>query len=175
MNYSYYFINKTKMVFPRLDYKQETIPVGNSITMCFNLAWAEVESDINSLILEGRHFDLMKEIKNFPQCEQSKTGRFIWNEKDSKIGMDIPVWVQHENDIDCANDNECDFYCEKYYNAEFVNGKKGKKCYSYEILSAICLAIEYNPITNEWLYAGGCFKDNKNYLLEPAIINHLYE
>lgn len=44
MNYSYYFVNKTELVFPKLDYKQEAIPVGNSITMCFNLAWAEVES-----------------------------------------------------------------------------------------------------------------------------------
>lgn len=117
----------------------------------------------------------MKEIKNFPQCEQSKSGAFIWNEKDSTYGMDIPVWVQHEYEIDCANEKECDYYCEQYYNAEFVNGKRGKKCYSYEVLSAICLAIEFNPTTNEWLYAGGCFKNNKNYLLEPAVINNIYK
>ena len=117
----------------------------------------------------------MKEIKNFPQCEQSISGNFIWNSQDSKFGFDIPVWVQHENDIDCTNDNDCDYYCEKYYNAEFVNGKKGKKCFSYEVLSAICLAIEYNLVTDEWAYAGGCFKGGKNYLLEQATINHIYE
>ena len=174
MNYSYFIVNKTENVFPKLDYKQESIPVGNSITMCLNLAWAEVESKIK-LILEGRNFELMKEMTNFPQCEQSKSGRFIWNDKDTKFGMDVPIWVQHEHVIDCANDNECDYYCEKYYNAEFVNGKRGKKCFSYEVLSAICLSIVFNPVTNDWQYAGGCFKDNKNYLLEPAVINKIYK
>jgi|LauGreDrversion4_2_1035121.scaffolds.fasta_scaffold119051_2 hypothetical protein len=117
----------------------------------------------------------MKEIKNFPECDNAKSGKFIWNDDDSRYGMDIPIWLQYEHDIDCANDNECDYYCEKYYNAEFVSGKRGKKCYSYEVLSAICLAIDYNPLTNEWSYVGGCFKDNKNYLMEPAVINKIYE
>ncbi len=44
MNYSYFFVNKTAYVFPKLDYKQDAIPVGNSMTMCFNLAWAEANS-----------------------------------------------------------------------------------------------------------------------------------
>ena len=174
MNYSYFLINKTEDIFPKLDYKQEAIPVGNSITMCLNLAWGEVESYF-LLNLEGRNFDLMKEIIKFPQCEQSKSGRFIWNDKDSKFGLDVPIWIQHEHVIDCANDNECDYYCDKYYNAAFVNGKRGKKCYSYEVISAICFSIEFNPVINEWLYAGGCFKDNKNYLLETAKINRIYE
>ena len=116
----------------------------------------------------------MKEIQNFPQCEATKAGKFIWNDKDSKYGMDIPVWIQYENDIDCGNDNDCDYYCEKYFNGEFINSKKGKKCYSYEVLSAICLAIKYDSILDNWYYDSGCFKDGKNYLLEPAKINNRY-
>ena len=55
MNYTYFFVNKTEFVFPMLDYKQETIPVGNSITMCFNLAWADEESNI-CLIFRRKKF-----------------------------------------------------------------------------------------------------------------------
>ena len=166
--------NKTKNVFPKLDYKKDAIPVGNSIKMCFNLAWGEKDSKY-LVNLEGRQYDMMKQVINFPQCEQSKSGRFIWNDKDSKYGIDIPIWVQHEHIIDCANDNECDYNCQKNHNAVYVNAKRGKKCYSYEVISGVCLSIQYDSIINEYKYIGGCFKDNDNYLLETAKINQIYE
>jgi len=167
MNYTYFFVNNTADTFPALHYKEENIPVGSSISMCISLMWADAS--------KGRHFDLMKEIKNFPQCIQSKTSGLVWNEKDTKFGMDVPVWIQHEFDIDCSNENDCKYYCEKNYDAEFVSGKRGKKCFSYEVLAGICLAIQYNAVTDDCSYAGGCFPGGKNHLLEPAKIGKVYK
>jgi hypothetical protein len=137
--------------------------------------WLGQGAKVIFLTLVGRIFKAMKEIVNFPQCEETKSGKFIWNSQDSNYGMDIPVWTQKAYDIDCTNEFECDFYCEKYYKAEFVNGKRGKKCYSYLVLSGICLAISYDSVKDDWVFAGGCFKGNKTSIYEYAEINKKYD
>lgn len=74
----------------------------------------------------------MKEVTNFPVCEETVTKKFIWNDEDSQNGVDVPVWIQHSYDIDCADELDCEENCKYYYNALYVEGKRGKKCYAYE-------------------------------------------
>jgi len=79
----------------------------------------------------------MKQVKNFPVCSETESGKFIWNDDDPVNGINVPVWKQLEYDIDCGEDEECDSYCRNSYNAEFINGKLGKKCYAYNVINNI--------------------------------------
>jgi hypothetical protein len=166
MNNTFFFINKTEKFFPRLDYHKENIPVGNSITMCIAVSWANKE--------RGKNYDLMKSIKNFPRCKETETGKFIWNSEDPVYGIDVPIWVQHVHDADCYDDAECDRYCDVYYNGEFVNSVRGKKCYSYDVIDNICIVIDFDPVTNNYIFAGGCFKNGEHYMMTPAEQNKVY-
>jgi hypothetical protein len=76
----------------------------------------------------------MKTVKDFPRCKETESGKFIWNVGDPVNGIDIPVWKQLEYDVDCGDDVECDDYCLREYNAEYINGKLGKKCFAYEVI-----------------------------------------
>lgn len=166
MNNTFFFVNKTERFFPKLNYRKDTIPVGNSIMMCLAVAWSPLD--------RGRNYDLMKQIKDFPRCAATESGKFIWNDDDPVFGIDVPVWTQHVYDVDCTDEEECDKYCDTYYNAEYVNGVKGKKCYSYDVLDNICIVVEYDANTNEYRYIGGCFKDNIHYMMTPAEQNRDY-
>jgi hypothetical protein len=50
LNNTFFFINKTAMFFPKLDFKKESIPVGNSVTMCLSVSWAKKESKRQNII-----------------------------------------------------------------------------------------------------------------------------
>jgi hypothetical protein len=165
MNNTFFFINRTSLFFPKLSYKQENIPIGDSISMCLAVSWAMKERGLN--------YDIMKPVNNFPMCREAATGKFIWNSDDPLYGIDVPVWKQKAMDIDCTDEEECNKYCDSY-GAEFVQGKNSKKCYSYDILDTICFAIEYDPVIEEYKYAGGCFENNKHYLMVPAKQNEVF-
>lgn len=165
MNNTFFFINETAAFFPKLSYKQENIPVGNSINMCLAVSWAPTE--------RGHNYDIMKAVKGFPRCKETESGKFIWNVDDPEFGVDVPVWKQKSFEIDCTDEADCNRYCDSY-NAEFVKGKNTKKCYSYEVLDSICFTIQYDSVTDEYSYAGGCYKDNQHYLMVPAQLNKVY-
>lgn len=166
MNNTFFFINKTRNFFPKLDYKKENIPVGNSLTMCIAVSWSTLD--------RGNNYDLMKPVANFPRCKETLSGKFVWNTGDPVFGVDVPIWNQRVYEADCTDEEECDRYCDTYYNGEYVNGLKGKKCYAYDVIDNICLVIEYDNITDEYRYTGGCFKDNLHYMMVPAEQNRLY-
>ena len=115
----------------------------------------------------------MKPIEGFEKCQQVESGKITWNSDDPQYGVDIPVWKQNSYDVDCTDEEDCDNYC-KSYNAEYVKGIKGKKCYSYEILDYICFVIDYDPILDQYTYSGGCLEDNQYYLMVPAERNQIY-
>jgi hypothetical protein len=115
----------------------------------------------------------MKPVVGFDMCQQAKDNRIIWNDDDPKYGVDIPVWTQTSYDVDCTDDTDCDNYCQSL-NAEYVNGIKGKKCYSYDILDYICLVIEWDDLLEDYKYVGGCLKDNAHYAMIPANRNTNY-
>ncbi len=111
---------------------------------------------------------------NFSQCQETQSGKFIWNSEDTTYGMDVPVWKQKSFDIDCADEEECVQNCNYYYAEYNKQGINTKRCYSYEVLDSICLLIEYDPILDEYVQKGGCFKDNKHYLMVTAQLNKIY-
>lgn len=159
MNNTFFFINKTQFFFPKLSYTKENVPVGDSISMCIAVNWAPVE--------RGHNYDLMKPVEGFPRCKETLSGQFIWNVDDPIYGIDVPVWIQKSEDIDCTDEDDCNRYCNSLQ-AEFVNGRNSKKCYSYDILDTVCLVVEYDPLSEKYIYSGGCFKDGLHYLMAPA-------
>lgn len=40
LNNTFFYIDQTKMIFPRLENKKESIPVGDSVTLCVSISWA---------------------------------------------------------------------------------------------------------------------------------------
>jgi hypothetical protein len=166
MKNTFFFINQTSLFFPKLMYKQENIPVGDSISMCISISWSKTERGLN--------YDIMKPITGFPSCESASNGKFIWNSEDPDTGIDVPVWKQSSFEIDCTEESDCNKYCLSY-NSIFVQGNNVKRCYSYEILENICMVIEYDSVTEDYKYSGGCYKDNKNYILAPAKADHIFE
>lgn len=75
----------------------------------------------------------MKIVDGLPQCSETISGKFLWNKNDPINGIDVPTWRQLSYNIDCGSEEECTNYCRSSLNAEFINGKKGKKCYAYEV------------------------------------------
>ena len=157
-------LHETKFIFPTLSYKKEHIPVGNSIPMCMSVVWSKRGMQAASQ---------MKQVEGFPNCSQSLTGKFIWNENDTKLGVDIPVWKQYINEAGCS-DAECDEYCRYKYNGYFVNGYEKHVCYSYEVLKSVCIVIKYDSDKNIFNYEGGCFKDGLPYQMEKAQMGKVY-
>ena len=143
----------------------DNIPVGSSITMCVSLHWATKD--------KGENYDLAQPVLNFPICAEAQTGKFIWNDEDPINGIDVPVWTQTEYDIDCTDDEDCESACDGY-NALYLNGKKGKKCYSYKILKSICITVSYNSLLQTYDYVGGCFADGVHYLMADPEKNQIY-
>lgn len=165
MENTFFYINETSKFFPKLSTKAENVPVGDSITMCIAVSWAPKE--------RGNNYDIMKPVKGFPQCKGTQSGKFIWNSDDPIYGIDVPMWFQKAVDVDCSEESDCIAQC-KAMNAIFVNGIKSKRCYSYSILDNICIVIGYDKTTEEYTYAGGCFKDNMHYLLTNAESDRIY-
>lgn len=116
----------------------------------------------------------MKPVKNFTQCSQTLSESFIWNEDDTKFGLDVPAWRQIINEAQCSDDSDCQDYCLRNHNGKYLDGKTGKKCFSYEVLENVCMTIQYNNITDTFNYAGGCFENNRYYTLLPASIDNVY-
>ena len=134
--------------------------------MCISINWGDSQN--NQL-----HYDIMKSVKGFPNCTETLSGKFIWNEDDPINGVNIPVWIQHVYDADCS-DYECDDYCKRKFNGVFVNGVNKHVCYSYDILEGVCIIIEYDKVNNNYVFAGGCFKGNKTYNTVPADVDKVY-
>ncbi len=46
MNHTFFFVNNTKDIFPTLNFKKESVPIGDSMTMCVSASWTGKESII---------------------------------------------------------------------------------------------------------------------------------
>jgi hypothetical protein len=46
MNHTFFFVNKTKDIFTTLNFKKESVPIGDSMTMCVSASWTGKESII---------------------------------------------------------------------------------------------------------------------------------
>ena len=121
------------------------------------------------------NWEIMKPVKNFTQCSVTLSGKYIWNDDDTKFGMDVPAWKQNIHNAECYDEKDCQYYCEKNYKGKYLSGKSGKKCFSYEILDNICLVVRHDNVTDSYNYAGGCYADDKTYKLIPAHIDQMYK
>lgn len=162
LNNTYLKINNTAKFFPRFKYNSDNIPLGNSMLFCVSLFWASED--------KGQNFDLTTQVSDFPQCEESKSGMFIWNSDDPTTGVDVPAWTQQEYDIDCTDQEDCESACLDY-NALYLNGKTGKKCFSYQILKSICITVAYDSLLNQYSYKGGCYEGGAHYLMQDPVID----
>ena len=115
----------------------------------------------------------MKQVEKFPQCGTTLSKKFIWNEDDTIYGIDIPVWSQHIFKAECEI-KTCPYYCESNFQGLFVNGKKRKVCYSYDVLESVCIVIKWNKYKKTYEYHGGCFQGNQTYKMIQANINETY-
>jgi hypothetical protein len=117
----------------------------------------------------------MKPVKNFTQCSVTKSGKYIWNEDDTKFGMNVPAWRQIINDAICYDEKDCEIYCEGKWKGKYLNGKIGKKCFSYEILENICFVVQYDKLSDSYNFSGGCYANDETFKLVPAKIDELYK
>lgn len=167
LNNTYMVIENTKDFFPKFKFTEDNIPIGDSVKLCISLHWATAD--------KGKIFDLTTPVENFPMCESAALGKTIWNEDDPKYGIDVPVWTQQEHDIDCTDKEDCDSSCQSQFNALYLNGRRGKKCYSYKVLNAICISISYDPKQNKYNFAGGCFKEGKVFRMVEPVKDQIYK
>jgi hypothetical protein len=165
LNNTYMIVTNTKDFFPKFKFTEDNIPIGDSIELCVSLHWSTIE--------KGRNFDLTTPVNNFPVCK-SATGKFIWNEDDPKEGVDVPAWTQTEHEIDCTDLEDCQASCQSQFNALYLNGRRGKRCYSYKILKSICISVGYDSTKDQFEYKGGCFDGGKTYLMGEPEKNKVY-
>lgn len=165
LNTTFFAINNTESIFPKLNYKKEFMPAGDSIVMCLAMYWGKGAST---------GYSFMKLVDGFPKCSMVEGGKFIWNTEDSTDGIDVPVWKQYTHEADCNEDN-CDKYCRNKFNGYYVGGRKEKLCYSYDVLKKICLVMKYDKNKNIFTFSEGCFEDGKAYEMEPAEMEKVYD
>eukprot|EP00340_Litonotus_pictus_P004268 CAMPEP_0170515886 /NCGR_PEP_ID=MMETSP0209-20121228/2272_1 /TAXON_ID=665100 ORGANISM="Litonotus pictus, Strain P1" /NCGR_SAMPLE_ID=MMETSP0209 /ASSEMBLY_ACC=CAM_ASM_000301 /LENGTH=347 /DNA_ID=CAMNT_0010800589 /DNA_START=84 /DNA_END=1127 /DNA_ORIENTATION=- len=165
LNNTFMRIEETKNNFPKFKYTEDNIPVGNSIKLCISLHWAHKE--------KGKNFDLTERVQGLPKCGEARSGKFIWNDDDPTHGVDVPAWTQHETDVDCTDQEDCQSTCEGY-DALFLNAKRGKKCFGYKILESICLTVEFDAVKNTFTYKGGCFEGGQHYQMTNPVKDQIY-
>ena len=153
-NYSqaYFFHTNTSMYFPIFHFIRPDVPVGDSEVYCVHLFWTAKE---NEKVLE-----LYDSIRAFPQCSKAFNPRVIWHEHDPKYGVEVHTWTQEMRELKgCTTKETCQAQCDKYEGIAKKTQQKGYVCYTYKVLTDICLTISYNN-TDTWYYSGGCFEDS---------------
>ncbi len=161
-NYSqaYFFHTNTSLYFPIFHFIREDVPVGDSEVYCVHLFWTGKE---NEKVLE-----LYDSVKGFPQCSKAFNPRVIWHEHDPKYGIEVHTWTQEMKELKgCNNREACQKQCDKYQGIAKKTHQKGYVCYSYKVLTDICLTINYNS-SDTWAYSGGCFENSSPIRMVPA-------
>jgi hypothetical protein len=69
-NKSLHIYNNTKDYFPTLNLNPEFVPVGDSKTLCVNLAWAPSRM--------WRVYEMYHQVSNQPECSQAQNSKFRW-------------------------------------------------------------------------------------------------
>jgi hypothetical protein len=145
------FANDSSLKYATFDFSEEMVPVGNSQEKCVYFEYAASSQKQNS----RSYIPLL----DLPDCSNAKTG--LWSENDPKIGVAVPSWIQHSFSLSCSG-KSCTNHCEKKGGiwVEGVEGSSGN-CYTYEILSEICVKVErivdiYDKV--KFRFDGGCFE-----------------
>jgi len=145
----YYEWNGAKRLnFPRFSADAEHIPLGDSVGMCLGLSWIPYG--------KRTQYDKYLQIRNMPECEESKAGRSQWEADYPTHGIDFNLWKQEtkKGDSGCSGG----MYVAKH-----------DVCYRYKVMTQVCVLVKFKHDlernTYSWLYTGGCFKggDPVNY------------
>jgi hypothetical protein len=157
---SYFFHTNTAMYFPIFHYIREDVPVGDSELYCIHLFATSRE---NQMTLE-----LYESLKGFAQCTKAFNPRVIWHNHDPTHGVELYTWKQEMRVLEGCNSREaCQSKCDDYGGIAKKTHKKNYICYTYKVLTDICLLLDYNT-TDSWTFAGGCFQDGMPYRMGIA-------
>jgi hypothetical protein len=166
ISHAYYLHTDTNLYFPVFHFTQAEIPVGDSESYCIHLRWTPKETE-NML-------DLYNDIEGFSQCSKAFNPKVVWREHDSKYGVEINAWRQTAREMKgCDTRKSCQNKCDSYKGIVKKPSNSPFVCYSYKVLTDICLTISRNN-SNVWNYAGGCFEDGQPSRMADAIPGESY-
>lgn len=150
---SYHIYNgDTSLKFATFMFNEEMVPVGNSQEKCVYFEYAPVSDKKNS-----KAYSVLKDL---PDCTNAKLG--LWSQNDPIVGVGVPTWKQNKVDLSCSG-KTCEKNCEKKAGWWVWDSEKsGGNCYTYEILTEICVSVQrevdiYDKV--HYRYNGGCYQD----------------
>eukprot|EP00826_Nyctotherus_ovalis_P004846 TRINITY_DN11076_c0_g1_i5.p1 TRINITY_DN11076_c0_g1~~TRINITY_DN11076_c0_g1_i5.p1 ORF type:complete len:355 (-),score=97.79 TRINITY_DN11076_c0_g1_i5:22-1086(-) len=167
-NYSqaYYLHTDTRSYFPVFNFVYDEVPVGDSESYCIHLRWTPKET--------AKMLDLYNDVEEFPQCSKAFNPKVVWREHDSKYGVEINAWTQTETVMTgCDTKKNCQKKCDKYNGIVKKTYTKAYVCYSYKVLTDICLMVSHNS-SGVWNYAGGCFEGGSPSRMVDAVPGETY-
>lgn len=147
----YFTTDELTDYFPTMDFREETVPLGNSKPFCLHLDWS---TKANKKILDKYYV-----IQDMPQCGLAHNPKYRWQENDPKDGIDFSLWKQHSKKVGSSSDCDSD--------GIFVKSKtaQGGVCYLYEVIESVCIAVTFKvdeeTASYGWSYQGGCFEDGR--------------
>eukprot|EP00826_Nyctotherus_ovalis_P064444 TRINITY_DN9453_c0_g6_i5.p1 TRINITY_DN9453_c0_g6~~TRINITY_DN9453_c0_g6_i5.p1 ORF type:complete len:354 (-),score=60.14 TRINITY_DN9453_c0_g6_i5:111-1172(-) len=162
-NYSeaFFFYDRTGYYFPVLDFTEEGIPIGDPQPYCISLAWTS----------KGHGTGSYEDVEGFKECKNAFNPKVTWRDHASKYGIDIYPIQQSAHELkSCNSREECQHKCNPNGIAKEID--QHYICYSYQILTDICLLIK--PTATGWTYAGGCFADSSPTRMASVIPGKRY-
>jgi hypothetical protein len=163
---SYFYHSNTTMYFPVFHYERENVPVGNSEIYCVHTFWTPVENEMT--------LELYESLKGFPECRKAKNPRVIWRQHDPTTGAEILAWQQKATPLTgCHSHEACQKVCDKSGGIAKSGSGKSYICFTYKVVSEICLMMHYNG-SDSWTYAGGCFENGSPVKMVPAVPGESY-
>lgn len=84
------------MNFPKLDFDNEHVPIGDSVRMCIGFSW--------NLYKKRSQYDKYLDVQGFDDCAQAVSGRSTWLPDYPKKGLNMNLWSQHvaRDDPSCS-------------------------------------------------------------------------
>ena len=84
------------MQFPTLNFDANQVPYGDSVDMCLGVQWTPYA--------RRNQFDRYLNIRNLPECEETKSGRSEMEPDYPTHGINFNIWkqIQTKGDKDCA-------------------------------------------------------------------------
>lgn len=111
--------------------------------MCLGISWIPYKNrDI---------YDRYLNLRNLPECEESKHGRSQWEPNYPSHGLDFNIWKQETK----KGDSSC---------SGGIYMQNMDTCFRYKAMTGVCVLVKFkhDPERNtySWFYTGGCFKGN---------------
>jgi hypothetical protein len=137
-------------MFATLSTFPETLPAGNSATVCINLKWSTKDME--------KVTDMYNDMSALPKCSNGSPG------------IEVHIWHEDSSPMD-------EFACALNKGTSKNLGYKNQ-CFKHEILKEVCIYVngEYNQLTDsfKWTYLGGCYEGGKHELMENALPETTY-